>query len=277
MEQRGQRQLVLDERLRDGQRMKINGHPTLTVLGAGTCMLSPIRGCSGYWVDAGPVRLRLDAGAGTMHSMSRFGLPWETITHQFISHFHLDHVGELPGLLWCLKFGRRAPRSAPLEILGPVGLAALLESTSALHRANLFAQEFPVIVRELRPGDAVALAEGVTLRVAKTPHTDESLAVRVRAGGREFGYTGDTGWSPDLPRFFRDIDVLIAECSYIDSNRGRPHLWPGEVAMLAREAGARHLVPTHFYFDPEAEGLAERLARDYEGAITIARDGLGVE
>jgi hypothetical protein len=35
-----------------------------------------------------------------------------------------------------------------------------------------------------------------------------------------------------------------------------------------------HLIATHFYFDPVAERLAERLARGFSGRITIARDGL---
>jgi ribonuclease BN (tRNA processing enzyme) len=249
----------------------------LTVLGGGTCMLRPDRACSGYWVESGAVRLRLDAGAGTMHTMTRFGLPWETITHQFISHFHLDHVGELPGLLWCLKWGRRAQRTAPLEILGPVGLRALLEQVSAVHGADLFDQQFPVSVRELTPGERVELADGVTLGVAKTPHNPESLAVRVEAGGRALGYTGDTTWSPDLPRFFGDVDVLVAECSYITLPRGSIHLDAAQTARVAREAGARRLVATHFYFDPDEERLAERLAAAYDGGIAIASDGLTIE
>jgi ribonuclease BN (tRNA processing enzyme) len=212
-----------------------------------------------------------------MHAMTRFGLPWETVTHQFISHFHLDHCGELAGLLWCLKHGRRAPRSTPLEILGPVGLEALLETTSAMHLGGLFDQEFPITVRELSPGDAVALDGGVTLSVAKTPHTPESLAVRVEANGRSFGYTGDTAWSPDLPRFFGDVDVLVAECSYIELPAGSRHLDPAQAARLAREAGARRLVPTHFYFDPDQEHLAERLAAGYGGGITVAGDGVTIE
>ena len=249
----------------------------LTILGAGTCMLSSARSCSGYWVEAGPVRMRLDSGAGTVHAMTRFGLPWETVTHQFISHFHLDHCGELPGLLWCLKHGRRTPRSAPLEILGPLGLKALLETTSAMHLGGLFDQEFPITVRELSPGDAVALDGGVTLSVAKTPHTPESLAVRVEADGRSLAYTGDTAWSPDLPRFFGDVDVLVAECSHITLPRGSLHLDAPQAAMLAREAGARRLVPTHFYFDPDKERLAERLAGGYGGGITVAGDGVMIE
>lgn len=249
----------------------------LTILGSGTCMLSPIRSCSGYWVESGPVRLRLDAGAGTMHAMTRFGLPWEAITHQFISHFHLDHCGELPGLLWCLKHGRRSPRSTPLEILGPAGLRALLEQTSGMHGGGLFDQQFPVTVRELAPGDAVALAEGVTLRVAKTPHTPESLAVRVEADGRALGYTGDTAWSPELPRFFGDVEVLVAETSWLTLPPGSRHLDPAQAAALAREAGARRLVATHCYFDPDRERLAERLAAGYAGAITLASDGVTIE
>jgi ribonuclease BN (tRNA processing enzyme) len=249
----------------------------LTVLGAGTCVLTTERACSGYWIESGSVRLRLDAGAGTMHAMTRFGLPWEAITHQFISHFHLDHCGELPGLLWCYRFGRKAPRTAPLEILGPVGLRALLENTSSLYGANLFDQEFPVIVRELRPGEAVTLGDGVTLSVGKTLHTDESLAVKVESGGRTIGYTGDAAWTDDLPSFFGGADVLIAECSYIELLPGMRHLDPTQAARLGREAGARRLVPTHFYFDPDEEHLTERLAAGYGGEVAIATDGLTIE
>jgi len=240
-------------------------------------MLRADRACSGYFVEAGAVRLRLDAGAGTMHAMTRFGLPWETVTHQFVSHFHLDHCGELASLLWCLKHGRRAPRSEPLQILGPAGLRQLLDSVSAVHGGDLFDQQFPVSVRELAPGDTVALADGVVLRVAKTPHTPESLAVRVEAGGRAVGYTGDTAWSPELPRFFGGVDTLVAECSYIELPRGSRHLDSKQTAMLARAAGVRRLVATHFYFDPDAERLAERLAAAYDGGIAIAGDGLTIE
>ena len=249
----------------------------LTVLGAGTCVHTTERACSGYWIESGSVRLRLDAGAGTMHAMTRFGLPWEAITHQFISHFHLDHCGELPGLLWCYRFGRKAPRTAPLEMLGPVGLHALLESTSTLYGASLFEQEFPVVVSELRPGEAVALGADLTLRVGKTLHTDESLAVRVESGGRTIGYTGDAAWADDLPRFFAGADLLIAECSYIELPPGSRHLDPAHAARLAREAGARRLVPTHFYFDPDEERLRERLAADYGGEVTVAHDGLTID
>lgn len=249
----------------------------LVVLGSGTCVPSGERASAGYWLEAGPWRLRLDCGAGTVHAMARWGLAWEALTHQVITHFHLDHVGELPGLLFTMKHGRAAPRTAPLALVGPVGLRALVEDAAAAFRSRLFEQEFPIEIHELAPEGALPLDADTRLLVAKTPHTAESLAVRVEHRGRAVGYTGDTAPSDALAAFFRDVDLLVAECSFLDEARATPHLTADDVADLAAAARARHLLATHFYFDPDAAGLAERLARRYGGRITIARDGTIVD
>ena len=249
----------------------------LTVLGSGTCVPSGTRNSSGYWVESGPLRLRLDCGAGTVHAMGRYDLPWDTLTHQVISHFHIDHVGELPALLFAFKFGRSTPRSAPLRLVGPVGLEALVHGFIDLYGTKLLEQEFPVEFKEVGPGGALELGEGGRLRTAKTPHTDESLAVRIEAGERSIGYTGDTAPSEDLVSLFDGADVLVAECSFVDDNRGTKHMRADEVADLARAANVKHLVATHSYFDPTAERLAERLAERFDGRVTVAHDGFTVE
>jgi ribonuclease BN (tRNA processing enzyme) len=115
------------------------------------------------------------------------------------------------------------------------------------------------------------------MRFAKTPHTVESLAVRIDHDGRSIAYTGDTSASDELPAFFRDVDVLIAECSFMDDDKRTPHLTADGCARLAAASRARHLVATHCYFDPEREGLAARLARTFDGRITVATDGLSLE
>ena len=250
----------------------------LTILGSGTATPSGRRASSGYWLDAGDARLRLDCGAGTVHAMARWGLPWEALTHQWVSHFHVDHAGELPALLFALKHGRRAPRTAPLALVGPAGLRALLDGLATAFGARLLEQEFPVELRELAPGEALALGGGATLRAARTPHTAESLAVRVEAGGRAVAYTGDTAApGPELAAFFAGADVLLAECAFLDDPGGTPHLAADALAALAAAARVGHLVATHCTFDPEAAGLAARLARGFSGRITVARDGDAVE
>lgn len=249
----------------------------LTVLGSGTCVPSGARSSSGYWVEAGSRRVRLDCGAGTVHAMARFGLPWQTLTHQLISHFHIDHVAEISALLFAFKYGRAEPRSEPLTIAGPEGLEYLVMGLVSQFKTPLLEQEFPLDFREVKPGRALDLGDGATLETAKTPHTAESLALRVEHGGKSVGYTGDTAPSDDLARLFEDVDVLVCECSFVDHNRGTRHMTADDVSALATASRAKHLVATHFYFDPEAERLADRLARGYDGPITIATDGLEVE
>lgn len=249
----------------------------LVVLGSGTCVPSGARVSSGYWVEAGPARVRLDCGAGTVHAMARWGLPWTSLTHQVITHFHLDHVGELPFLLFSFRYGREAPRVEPLTLVGPRGLGTLIGALERALDQKLLEQEFPVELVELAPGNALTLVGGALLRVAKTPHTAESLCVRIDHGTRAIGYTGDTAPSDALAAFFQGVDVLVAECSFLDESRRTPHLTADDASALAKAAGARKLVATHCYFDPHKARLQERLRAGFSGEVTIAVDGLTLE
>jgi len=249
------------------------GGMELVVLGSGTSRPSGTRASSGYWLEAGRARLRLDCGAGSVHATARLGLPWDEMTHQFISHFHVDHVGELPYLLAALKYGASRERTAPLSILGPIGLRGYLEGVALLHRQGILEQSFPLELGELAPGETFE-TEDFALRVTKTPHTDESLAVRIEAEGRAFGYTGDTAPDAGLDGFFAGVDVLLSECTFLDDPRGTKHLCADDVAALATATGAPRLIVTHCAFAPT--GLAERIGRAYAGEIVVAEDGMRV-
>jgi ribonuclease BN (tRNA processing enzyme) len=248
----------------------------LTILGSGTCVPSGRRNSSGYFVEFQGLSLKLDAGAGSAHALGRYSLPWEDLAYQFVSHFHLDHAHELASLLFTMKYGRSRPRTAPLRFVGPRGLDALLRGMADLYRIRLLDQSFPVEICELDPGEALSLPGGA-LRVDKTPHTAESLAVRVELGGRSLGYTGDTGPSDALADFFRGVDLLICECSFWEDNRGTSHLTADQVAELAQASGAARLVATHFYFNPDDYDLRGRLAARYQGEIFLAEDGLQID
>jgi ribonuclease BN (tRNA processing enzyme) len=249
----------------------------LVVLGSGTCLPVATRRASGHWVEAGAARLRLDCGPGTLQAMTAFGLPWEEVTHQFVSHFHPDHVGELAFFLQALKHGRAHPRRAPLVLVGPAGLGDVVRALEAAFRTSLLEQEFPVEIAERAAGEALDLGGGARLLVERSLHTEESLAVRVEDGVRALGYTGDTAASTALETFFADVDLLLGECSFVEGTRGTKHLDAAGLAALARDAGARRVVATHFYFDPDREGLAARLASGFDGAVTVAEDGLALD
>ncbi|MFY9574366.1 MAG: MBL fold metallo-hydrolase [Blastocatellia bacterium] len=249
----------------------------LTILGSGTVVPSETRNSAGYFVELPDARIMLDCGAGTVHALARYALPWEQMTHLFVSHFHVDHVGELASLFFAFRYGIKTNRTEPLTILGPLGLNRVIDGLKMAFGATLLETKFPVSLRMLAPGDRVELGPDSVLTVAKTPHTSESLAVRIESAGRTLCYTGDTAYDDELARFFSKADILVSECSFREPRPGVPHLSVSEAARLATRAGVARLIVTHFYFDVNETELKEELAREFAGEVMIGRDGLSVE
>ena len=250
----------------------------LTVVGSGTVAPEPDRVCSGYFVDDGTTRLLLDCGPGVVHHLARFGLPWAALDHVAITHFHNDHLGDLPMLLFALKWGRRERRTRPLEIWGPAGLEARMQRLAQALGDHVLDPGFPLRVRTLRPGDEAELASALRLRAAKTPHTDESLAFRIEGDGLALGYTGDTGPSGEVAALLRGCDTLIAECSLPDAEAIGTHLSPSSVARLAGEAEPGRLLVTHVYpWLDELDPLGLIAAAGWEGPARRAADGLALD
>ena len=249
----------------------------LTVLGSGTAVPNGARNSSGYFVETPSVRMMMDCGAGTVHALARYGLPWESMTHLFISHFHADHIGELASLMFAFKWGMQTTRSEPLVLLGPVGLAQILGGLDRTLGLRLNELRFPVECRELLPGHQYPAAGGCLVSVTRTPHTKVSLAARIDERGRSICYTGDTGYSEDVADFFGGADIMVSECSFEEPRPGIPHLAIREVSLMAQQAGAARLVVTHFYFDVDELDLAARLRKGYSGEVFIGRDGMCID
>ena len=249
----------------------------LTILGSGTGVPSGTRNSAGYFVEMPDARLMMDCGAGAVHALARCGVPWERMTHVCISHFHVDHVGELASLFFAFRYGMKIERAEPLTVIGPRGLDRVIDGLMLAFGAKNFEPTFPVVVRMVAPGESVQLGLDSTLSVAKTVHTPESLAVRVESEGRSLCYTGDTGYDEELARFFSGADLLISECSFRQSGEGVRHLSVSEAARLADLADVARLIVTHFYFDVNEAELKGELEREYAGEVIIGRDGLSVE
>lgn len=253
----------------------------LIVVGCGTVVPEPDRACSSYFVHRGETRALLDCGAGAVQAMARHGIPWEQLSHLFITHFHPDHVGALPGLFFALRHGILPPRSsAPLEVWGPVGTEALFHGLASALGDFILDPGFPIAVREMTPGCEVVTGD-LTVTCKKVPHTAESLALRLESGsgGPVCAYTGDTGPDEALADFCRDADLLLAECSLPDDLVGDNHLSPSRVARLARRAGAGRLVATHVYpqFRRTADVAALIAGAGYGGPVDLAEAGLSFD
>lgn len=263
----------------------------LTIAGSGTAAPEADRVCPGFFVEADGTRALFDCGPGVVHHMARYDLPWPELDHVFLSHFHNDHTGDLPMLLFALKWGVPGGRRRPLTLWGPEGVVERVEAMAAAYGEHVLDPGFPVSIRVLSPGD-VEGAGSTTVAVASTPHTEESLAFRITARANaapgepegpadrpaaSVGYTGDTGPSPEVASFLAGVDVLVAECSLPEEEAKSTHLTPSSLAAMAGAARPGRLVVVHVYPQLAVHDVVERVREaGYDGAITRGHDGFSV-
>lgn len=248
----------------------------LTTLGTGTASPSA-RVNAGHLVEAGAVVLLMDCGSGVVHRMGERGVNWLGITHLAITHFHPDHTLDLTTLLFASKYGTLPPRSAPLTILGPVGLQQLIDRFAVIYGNTLEDPGFPLTVRELAPGERADLGDGVTIEAHKVPHTAESVAYSVERGLARLVYTGDTGFDTAVAEWARGSSVLLCECSLPEELAVASHLTPAQVGVMAELAEPGRLVLTHFYPPVLDEDIGEIIALRYLGQVIVAADGWSTE
>ncbi len=257
-----------------GVRVRILGAGTLVPDDAHRSACHLVQGAPGS--DAPAWQLLLDCGFGAVHGFSRFGIDPRALTHLVLSHFHLDHVGDVAPLLFTYTHAPPGPRTTPFTVVGPPGLEAHLQRLAGLYGDFITAPSFPLEVVELplegRWEDPMGR---FAVRCAPTLHTDEAVAWRVEAAaGAVVGYTGDTGPRKELGAFLSGSDLLIAECAFNDPPPWDGHLSPAGVARLARDARPGVLVLTHRYPDVDGADLPRQL-RDagWDGPVAVASDG----
>lgn len=246
----------------------------LTVVGSGTLLPDPERASASFHLRTGGHALLLDAGPGAMHRLARLGLDWRAIDTIAISHFHNDHVSDLPALLHAFRFdgGER-----PLTLVGPVGLVDFMGRLAALHGPWVLDPSRPLTVVELGDDEPWSPEDGeIHVEAVSTPHTRESLAYRVTTADSRVGYTGDTGPSERLPTFFAGCAIVISECAVADPPEIDTHLSPASLAELASKAGPEVLVVSHVYPPRRPERVVAEICERYAGRVEAARDGLTI-
>ena len=248
-----------------------------TTLGRGTVALSPNRSCAGYLLEADELQLLIDCGPGIARRLTELGKSWQTITHVALTHFHIDHYGDLPTLIFASRRGMSPARTMPLEIIGPVGTIGLMERLAVAYGEWLMNPGFPLSIREIRPDDTIELPRNVRLSCLTVPHTTESVAYSMERGPRRIVYTGDTGVSDTLAAWARDCSLLVCECSLPETMSIREHLTPEQCGDLAAAAAPKQLALTHFYPPVEQIDVTAVVGARYSGPVTLAFDGWSIE
>lgn len=185
-------------------------------VGTGDAFGSGGRRYSAILVRDGQHTLLLDCGPTTLNGLQELGVDPREIDAVAISHFHGDHAAGTPFLL--LDYVFEHPRTTSLEIIGPPGIEELtLGMSSAFCYETERSRAYELRFREFSPGTRVELS-GFAVTPAVAHHHPETKPhmLRVEGGDRSLFFTGDTGWHEALPTVVADVNLLIAECVFME-------------------------------------------------------------
>ncbi|GLF93774.1 ribonuclease Z [Streptomyces yaizuensis] len=290
----------------------------LVVLGTASQVPTRHRNHNGYLLRWDGEGLLFDPGEGTQRQMLRAGVAAHDLNRICVTHFHGDHSLGLAGVLQRVNldrvphpvtahypasgqrfFDRLRYATAYRETVGvteaPVAADGVLAKTSSY---TLEARRLSHPVEAF--GYRVSESDGRRMlpeRLAAHGITGPDVGRLQRAGelrgvtldevsefrrGQRFAFVMDTRLCDGVHALAEGCDLLVIESTFLDEDEHlateHGHLTAGQAARVARDAGVRHLVLTHFsqrYGDP---GEFERQARatGFDGELTVAADLLRV-
>ena len=237
----------------------------LTVVGSSPAWPNPGGAQSGYLVEGGGKRLLLDCGPGVLARLRELDGGWPTIDAVVITHWHLDHWGDLVPWVWGNMVGPGKGREKPELWVPPEGRERVRDFGSRLGWDDMFEQTFEV--RDY-PESVPFEAAGFMVTAKRLPHyTLLTFGLRVTNGGRSLAYSGDSGPDDALAELARDVDLFVCEATLARGDldgRPRGHLSAEEAVAAFRASGARRLLLTH---------RPDELPLD-DDALQLAYDGL---
>ncbi len=242
----------------------------IAVLGSGTRVFLPERSMSGYAVRRENFLLLLDCGDGVIRRALAAGLPLLEIDAILFSHQHLDHVADLPPLLWALHGEGQRRGHRPLHLFGPPGFQKFFDGLSSLYGDWMHEIPVPILVREVLQEEFEAGPWHV--RTLPMQHGIPANGYRLESEGKILAYTGDTGPCPEVIALARHADLFICECSFPNGMEMPTHLAAGQAGQIAAEAQCKKLLLTHFYPACLAADPAAQAHEFFHGKAELAQD-----
>ncbi|TWB38105.1 MBL fold metallo-hydrolase [Nitrospirillum pindoramense] len=241
----------------------------LQLLGSGGPISDDGRASSGavIWID-GKARLLIDAGGGTYLRYGQSGARLEDLDFIGISHFHTDHVADLPAILKGAYF---LSGNHEVQLVGPSGDAnfpsmttffdrefgrghGAFEYLSGLSNASdgLQLAVHPSDVNVASPGATrVWQGDGVTVYAFGIPHGDvPALAFRIETPQGVIVLSADqNGSRKEFVDFARGADILMMPAAIDDDADAQSrflHATPTIVGKIAAAVNPKMLVLDHF-------------------------------
>ena len=217
----------------------------LTVVGCSPAWPNPGGAHSGYLVE-GTGRLLVDLGPGVLGKLRERNGHWPHVDSIVISHWHLDHWGDLVPWVWGHLFSTDRNTDAPEVWVPPGGVEQLARFGQEFGTPSMFADTFPLREYAEEPFETAA---GLTVRPFQVPHYRiRTYAFRITDGERTLAYSSDSAPSDALADLAREADLFLCEATLESSasdTEPRGHLAVDEAVAAFEASGARSLLLTH--------------------------------
>ncbi|MFD9504145.1 ribonuclease Z [Streptomyces sp. NPDC060035] len=286
----------------------------LVVLGTASQVPTRHRNHNGYLLRWDGEGILFDPGEGTQRQMLRAGVAAHDINRICVTHFHGDHSLGLAGVIQRINLDQVPhPVTAHFPASGqhffdrlryatayrqsvelaevPVAADGVLATTDAYtlesHRLSHPVESYGYRLTEpdrRRMLPAKLAEHGIAGPDVGRIQRDGILRgipldeVSEHRRGQRFAFIMDTRLCDGVPALAEGCDMLVIESTFLDEDSrlaaDHGHLTAGQAGAVAKEAGVRHLVLTHFsqrYNDSEAFEHQARAA-GFEGELTIAQD-----
>jgi ribonuclease BN (tRNA processing enzyme) len=233
----------------------------LTVVGCSPAWPNPGGAQSGYLLESDG-RVLLDCGAGVLAKLRELE-DWPHVDAICLTHFHLDHWGDVVPWVWALWFGPASEQPRPQLWLPPGGATLLREIGERLGTPEMFEKAFTV--HEYADEEEFETA-GFRITPRRVLHYDLlAFGFRVSSNGKTIAYSGDSGPSDQLTELARDADLFLCEATLLEPNPEggtRGHLAAEEAKAAFEAAGAKRLLLTH---RPKERPLAHEFEQVHDG------------
>jgi ribonuclease BN (tRNA processing enzyme) len=263
------------------------------------------RAASSYLVFIdGDARILVDAGPGSFARLGEAKASLSNADIVLLTHLHIDHVGEIPGLFKAravsgsgpIVFNVWGPGGSPGHgedaffpgtreflglLFGPKGAFAYLKDFAAPITLN--AHDIAAPAANSTPQQIFKDADLSITAIAGHHGDAPSVIYRIDHIGKSVTFSGDIDSQglPALRSIAKSTDLLVFNTVVLDPPGSPPILYtlhtpPHAIGELAKEVGAHGLLLSHISPAVEESNAAvlESIRRSYAGTVTLAKDGM---
>jgi ribonuclease Z len=271
-------------------------------LGTGTPNFRRSQASASWLVELGSGdKFLFDIGTGSLANLAALEIPFTYLDKVFISHLHVDHIGDLDAMF---IGGWVSNRTGPLRVWGPSGRTTETGTKYAVdrmremftwdltgRRGNMPSAGGHVDVTEFDYSKSHVVYEqnGVTISAWPAIHgIDGAVSYSLEWQGKKIVYSGDTVPNKWFLEAAGEADLLIHECYFTtkqlielknyDPERARIvstvlHTPPSSCGKLFSRLQPRMAVAYHNFADFNvAPDTLRDIRKTYGGPLTLADD-----